>query len=219
MSKERQSTGEMRRAGTRSVLGVITIALLVRLAAPAAAEPPLSDGPWTRSELHIKVLMSALTYERSLQHADAEVLRIGVLFDPANADSLVASTAVITALEHQAKEMTFRDRPIIISGLPLSDTPRMRQAMQSRLDVIYLVDGLSRSKLRRVTTLTRELKVISITGVEAYVQRGATLAAVVRKGRPHILIHLGAAKAEGAEFSSQLLQLAEIVGRPEDGDD
>ncbi len=213
-----QSMGAPRRG--RNIV-IVTIALLLLIIDPhaAAAEPPLSDGPWTRSELHVKVLMSAPTSARPLQHTDADALRIGVLFDPSNADSLVASTAVITALEHQAKEMTFRDRPIIVSGLPLSDTPRMRKAMQTRLHVLYLVNGLSRTKLRRVTRLTRELKIISITGIEAYVQRGATLAAVVRKGRPHILIHLGAAKAEGAEFSSQLLQLAEIVGRPEDGDE
>lgn len=209
-----------RRARARRC-GRLAAILLAIVAAAAIAAPPLpqADGPWTRSELHVKVLMSALTYERSLQHSDADILHIGVLFDPNNGDSLVASTGVISALERQAREMTFRGRPVIVSGIPLVDGSRMRKTIGAGIHVLYFSDGISGTKLAPIIKLTRELKIISMTGVEAHVRLGVTLGAVVREGRPHVLIHYGAAQAEGAEFSSQLLQLAEIIGRPEERDD
>ena len=198
---------------------VLTGLLLLVLASTAAAGPPTTDGPWGQSALHLKVLLSALTYERTLQRSAGDVLRIGVLFDPGNADSLLDSGAVITALEHQAGEMTFRDRALIVSGIPLTDSVRLRKAVQKGVDVIYLVEGIDSKDLARVLAITRDLKIISITGVETYVRQGVSLGAVVREGHPHVIIHYDAAKAEGAEFSSQLLQLSEIVGRAGGNDD
>ncbi len=219
MEPRRQRAKAPRRGVVGSAWGLLAVALLALASAATGAGPPHTDRPWTRSELHIKVLMSALTYERSLQHSDADALHIGVLFDPGNGDSLITSTGVLSALERQTREMTFRGRPVIVSGIPLVDSPRMRKAIEAGIHVLYLTDGISETKLARVLVLTRELKIISVTGVEAYVRRGVTLGAVVKEGRPHVLIHYGAAQAEGAEFSSQLLQLAEIIGRPENHDD
>ena len=98
MELRRQRAKAPRRGLVGSTCGLLAVALLALAGAATGAGPPHTDKPWTRSELHIKVLMSALTYERSLQHSDADVLHIGVLFDRGNGDSIVTATGVLSAL-------------------------------------------------------------------------------------------------------------------------
>lgn len=195
----------------RTIWPLLVVALL--LSTPSWADPGQSGTEWPRSELHLKILMTALTYESNLQSAEASQLRIGVLFDPGKAASLMAFTEVMIALERQAGRMTFRNRTVVITGIPLPKGDRLRDALDTGVDVLYLVEGISVKDIDRVITLTRKLNVITITGVESYVRRGVALGAVLRDDRPGVLIHYSGAKASGADFSTQLLQLAEIIGK------
>lgn len=52
---------------------------------------------------------------------------------------------------------------------------------------------------------------MTFTGVPKYVEQGIAVGIGIQDRKPKIHINLSASKAEGAEFSSQLLKLAEIV--------
>lgn len=79
------------------------------------------------------------------------------------------------------------------------------------VQVIY-VAPLRGFDVARITRLARSRHLRTVTGVPEYVSQGVALGLMVRKDRPLILVNLDAARAEGSEFSSQLLKLTRIVG-------
>jgi len=54
-------------------------------------------------------------------------------------------------------------------------------------------------------------KVPVLVASRAQFQDGATVALVVRDGKPHIMVNLGASRAAGMDLDPKLLQLSEVV--------
>jgi hypothetical protein len=59
--------------------------------------------------------------------------------------------------------------------------------------------------------VTRELGILSVTGVPHYVEEGLSVGADLRGNRAQLVINLTAARAEGADLPAQVLKLARIV--------
>ena len=62
-----------------------------------------------------------------------------------------------------------------------------------------------------IVTLTRELQVLTFTGVPAYVNDGMAVGIDLLEKKPKIVINLPAARAEGAAFNAHLLKLANVI--------
>lgn len=167
---------------------------------------------WTRNGLHIKILMRALTYEQSLAKAQGASLRIGVLYDPRSNASVKASMTAISLFEEQARVLTFKARRILVVGVPVPlDDGRLVECLSGDLKVTYLTPGLPRETVERIVGATRYLQIISTSPLRDYVRWGVSLGVVLVESKPRILINRTATRLEGVSFSSQLLQLAEIV--------
>ena len=65
--------------------------------------------------------------------------------------------------------------------------------------------------MEKITNLSRDKKILTLTGVPDYVDSGLTVGIGTKGRKPRIIINLLAAKAEGADFSSGLLNLAKVV--------
>ncbi len=202
----------MRRTETnRGALGLLVVLLILTLPRSAASLPP--PQPWTESALHLKILMRALTYEHSLAQRTKRFFRVGVLYDPDDERSRHAATTVILLLKEQARRLTFLQRQLVVVSVPLQENGRLEGALQLDLSALYLSTNIDDTDIKRVVEITRRLKIISMTGVRPYIDLGVTLAVVLRHERPQIIINFPASQAEGARFSSQLLQLAEVIGK------
>jgi iron complex outermembrane receptor protein len=59
--------------------------------------------------------------------------------------------------------------------------------------------------------VSRAKKIMTLTGVPDYVELGLSVAIGIKGRKPQITINLPAAKAEGINFSSQLLKLAKVI--------
>ena len=90
-----------------------------------------------------------------------------------------------------------------------------REPVASRIptgvSVLYIAP-LRGYNLGALTRLARNRGIRTVTGVREYVDAGVAVGLAVRNDRPLILINLAASRAEGSEYSSQLLRLARIVG-------
>jgi hypothetical protein len=62
-----------------------------------------------------------------------------------------------------------------------------------------------------IVAISRARKITTITGVPEFVKKGIALGLTLRAERPLVLVHLPAARAEGADFNSQLLKLARVL--------
>jgi hypothetical protein len=99
-----------------------------------------------------------------------------------------------------------------VESFRLGDGTGLAEALrEARVDAVYLPPLRARSP-EDVCTAVEEAGAICLTGVEEYVGRGAAVGIGDENGRPVILIDLGASRAQGADFSSQLLRLARVVG-------
>jgi len=178
-------------------------------AGPAHAQPDA----WLSSPLHADILMSALSYSRTLKRMPGPTLPVGVLFDPGVEEAVRGSAAVVSRLEALAKRMTFHGKRIVVRGIPLLASDELLEATLREVAVVYLVPGLSARDLGRVTAASRRAGVVTASASASFVRRGVSLGITLRLSKPKILVNLAANKAEGADFSSRLLRLAEVIGR------
>ena len=191
-----------------------TVLLLCFAAGPAHAEEP----PWPHTALHIQILMRALTYEHNLHRLVSDEVRVGVVFDPSRPLSVDGGAAVVRLLEEEARKRTFLKRRVVVVGVPLpAGEERLTRILGAGFAAVYLTPSLTAKDVQRIVHATRKLKVITMTGVGRYIWSGVTLGVVLRKGRPRILLNYPASLQEGANFSAQLLQLAEVIGRDAKG--
>ena len=79
-----------------------------------------------------------------------------------------------------------------------------------KIAVLY-VAPLRAYDIGGMLSVTQKEKIITVTGVQEYVEKGISVGVGLRSDKPVILINLRSAKAEGADFSSQLLKLAKII--------
>jgi hypothetical protein len=73
------------------------------------------------------------------------------------------------------------------------------------------VAPLRPATLRQVLGTLRGARVRSVTAVPEYVRDGVSVGIAVAAGRPRLVINLAASRAQGSDFSSQLLKLARVI--------
>ena len=92
------------------------------------------------------------------------------------------------------------------------DRANLRVAIsRNKVNILYIAP-LRTLELNRITRLSRARKLMTLTGVPHYVKSGLAVGIGVRGKNPRIIINLPAARAEGSNFSSQLLRLAKVIG-------
>ena len=182
------------RGTMRRRLGAVLTGLL--LAAPAFAADVIIP-----ATVQLAVFSKVWTLDRTFPNPDRVTMAVLFQSGDRTSDSVRADIAAATA-SIDGLRCVFVD---LDSGEPLA--PRI----PADVSVLY-VAPLRGYDLRALTRLARKRRLRTLTGVRAYVDAGVAVGLTVRNDRPLILINLRAARAEGSQFSSQLLKLARIVG-------
>lgn len=79
------------------------------------------------------------------------------------------------------------------------------------IDVLYVTPD-NKSKISQINKITKDLGILTLTGVPEYVENhGLSVAIELKDGKPKILINLNSFKKENRDFSSQLLKLCRIT--------
>jgi hypothetical protein len=139
------------------------------------------------------------------KHNDDFVL--GVLYQKA----VRASVEVADEASALAAQLLFDGRKVRVVSIPLSSSTDLDAALvKLHPDALYVapmrsadIDAISRS--------SRRLQVLTLTGVSSFVDDGLAVGIAQQGNRPQVLINLAASKAEGADFSSQLLRVSKII--------
>jgi hypothetical protein len=179
------------------------------LALVITASPAAGQEPQVPAELQARLFVKILSYDRTLAAPAPRDVVLGVLVQRrhrASLDAAEAMTAAIRALPP-----------------PTAPEPRLRavlvdaelDGLAGQLESLH-VDALYVTPLRAVSAgevlgVTRPRGVRTLTGVPDYVRQGLAVGLAVRDDRPEIVINLTAARAEGADLSSQLLKVARVI--------
>jgi hypothetical protein len=133
-------------------------------------------------------------------------LRIAIVYQKGNRASASATKQMARAL---AGAMS-GDRPIEVVRIDI-DSVALTPALQAQRPFAAYVAPVRAVDLANVVACLRAVRVRSFSGVTAYVRDGIAVGMSARGSRPRLLINLPASRAEGAEYSSDLLQLAEVI--------
>lgn len=149
-----------------------------------------------------------LAFDRNLDRM-GEGIVVGVLYQRRFRASLNAKNAVLAAGQEHP---WIAGRSVRYVGIEMVDAADLNWELDRHdIDVIY-VAPLRAVLIDNIVAVSRARRVLSFTGVPEYVSRGLVMGVGILGERPLILVNLTAARASGAELSSELLKLAQIVG-------
>jgi hypothetical protein len=189
-------SGRAERSGRRHAKAAL--ALLLALCSSFAR----ADDPGKRA----LVLAKALSYERRLAETKGSSVGIAVLYaegdaaSQASAQRWVQSFAAVAPLKVHGVSVEAWTVPYHAARLP--------ELRTRGVDVLLACDGVP---FAAVAQFARERRLLSAADTRAGIDGNLTLGVFVEGGRPRILINVRSARAEGAEFSAKLLQLAEVL--------
>ncbi len=157
--------------------------------------------------LQLTLLGKVLSFDRTLT-SRTTVLEIGVLYQADYPESEAAKADFMRATKTlaAANTMQLRFKPINIEG-----KPGFRDVFRAlNVEAVYVMPlrGLDISALTRAAAASG---VRTFSGVPEYVYEGVSVTVGTRQGRPVIYVNLKTARAQGSDFSSQLLKLANVI--------
>jgi hypothetical protein len=163
------------------------------------------------AEIQIPLLYKILTFDRKLEdRAPGDEIVIAVVFQTGYRGSVVARDQAVEALK-QMTDSTISGHPVHWVAVALSDVESLKLALiRHRVNVLY-VTPLRGVELEPIKMAARSAGITTFTGVPRYVERGLALGVGIARERPQIIVNLGAARAEGSDFTAQLLRVSRVI--------
>ncbi|MBM4166165.1 MAG: DUF4154 domain-containing protein [Ignavibacteria bacterium] len=164
-------------------------------------------------ELQVSLFTKIVSFDRKFHERAGKEMVIGVVYQNTFRNSLVVKEQFCSLLENisegKISGILFRYVPI-----DFSEKSNLLQTVESEsIDVLYICP-LRTVELASIITVSQTHHALTFTGVPEYVERGISTGVGLKGNKPQILINLPASKAEGIEYTSQLLKLAKIFTTP-----
>jgi len=167
------------------------------------------------SSLQYQFFLKILKYDRNLTVRLQAELVIGILYQSGFRNSQQAMEAFREAVQNTAQK-EFPNTAIKTMPIDLDGGPDLEDTLASgKVGLIY-VAPLRGYDLKIITSLSHARKVITLTGVPEYAEKGLAVGVGLKGESPEIIINLPAAREEGSDFSSSLLKLARVIERSQE---
>lgn len=160
-------------------------------------------------DIQVQVMVRVFSFDRGMEERAKDGLTIGILCQERYRTS--ASTAdEVEGLLSRTDWLT--GRAVQVVRIPWEGrADAERRLRENRVRILY-VAPLRSVDLQTVGDMCGDLRIPAFTGVPEYVTDGIPLGVVKRGGKAAILVNLPAARRAGADLSSQLLHIAEVIG-------
>ena len=186
----------------------IKLEALLVLAVALCARAAGADEPSVPPKLQADLTSKVIAYVQTPPPRAKDVIRIGILTKPGNADSTHVGSELKAAL----------DRVDSIAGLPheqmivsFSTTEKLlEEAAQRGLFALYLTPGLG-GDVGAIAHALDGVPLVTVASVDTYVADGAILGFEQASGRPRMVFNFTQAKQQGVTFQSAVMKLMRIV--------
>lgn len=183
---------------------ILRAALLLGWVALAAPAP--EHEPQLPPELQLALLTKVLSFDR---HADfGSELVIAVPFQPAYPASVRNRDGWLRAAQAAPPEAVAGARVRVIA---VAYTSTLHEELRRQGADVAVLGPLRAVDLHALAERVRTAGIRTAATMEEYGSGCTAVQLVLREGRGHIVINHALARREGAEFSSQLLRVAEVV--------
>jgi hypothetical protein len=154
--------------------------------------------------LQIELLIRILAFERTHLDSGDQKTHIAIVYQSNFRKSNNARSEILSTLAITGKNQ------VVVKEIDLDQNSFEEVLIQQKSRVI-LVCPLRSYPIEKITSLSRKQGILTATIVAEYVRKGITIGIEVERDRPHILINMGAARLEQANFDSRLLSIARLV--------
>jgi hypothetical protein len=161
------------------------------------------------SQLQLELLTKILPFNNAYKQRVEGIVTIGIVYQKRNRASVLVKEDLMHVIEQHPmawRKQVFRAVPIEYEN----DDILASQIDAVQPDILYITP-MRLASLDGITSRTESRKIMTFTGVAEYVSDGISVGIGREHDRPVILVNLRAAKAEGVDFSSRLLQLAKVI--------
>jgi hypothetical protein len=160
-------------------------------------------------DIHLSLLAKVLAYDRTFLNQNEPEVVIGVVHECASAASIRVAKTVKRFVDEN--KLSIRGHPVRVVMMNLKSAADLESSLsQWHVDALY-VAPLHSLLLQDLLAVSRPKQIRTITGVSEYVEAGVAMGIGEDDFRPVILVNLRASRAEGADLSAQVLQLAKVI--------
>lgn len=191
--------------GTRTRRRAFAFVLAASLG--ATARDGLAQEVQLPMEVQISLFARIWTFDRRHEARSADELVIAIVYQSEVRASLLAKEAFLPA----ASRLIPSRGGLRIVELDYRGPDALEEALREQaVDLVYIAP-LRAVDLGEIAGVARRLTVLTCTGVPEYVSRGIAVGLEVSDGRPAIVVNRAASRQQGADFGSELLELARLV--------
>jgi len=184
------------RTRIEALIGVLLILPWISVSAVSVSMPIGVD-------VQIALFVNVWKLDRNLE--SNKPVTLAIVYQESFYDSVSAKDDLLAAIARQ------KLRIIAIPVEAGSQELLRKHLAETQADVVY-VTPLRAIDVAEIGRISRYRRFRTITGVPEYVDAGLAVGIGIRRNRPLIFVNLEQSRAEGSDFSSQLLALARIVG-------
>lgn len=160
--------------------------------------------------IQAQILVKVASFDRSLVGSSRPEIVIGILYQRNLRESLEVQEEFVRTVGGLSRR-SIGNKPLRVVALDWTgDTDIGNLLSREKIDILY-VAPLRSVSIADVAAAARARGVRTWSSVPAYVEKGLSLGVGIRDDRPMILVNRAAAIAEGADLSSQLLNMARLV--------
>lgn len=191
--------------------------LVISVVLATLPRPLLSQEMTVPVDLQVALISKILAFDRQLEERAGDEVVVGIVYQQRHRPSLNATDAAMEAFADGIADPKPGCR-LRFLPIEISDEQALAAAIDEHaVDILYITP-LRAVRVADLLKVTEDESILTFTGVERHVREGVAIAIVARGGRPSILLNLSAAKAQGADFSSHFLALAQIIEEPPKGE-
>ena len=171
----------------------------------AACLPLFADDVLVPVDVQIALFSKIWKLDRTFKPGTS--VKLGVIYQQKYRPSANVASQLVAAI--QAAKL-----PIHCTLIDLDVQVTLRQRIPSTGFDVFYVAPLRAIDVKTIADISRTNGIRTITGVPSYIADGLGVGIGLLNQRPLIIVNLRAARAEGSDFSSELLKLSHVI---EDG--
>ncbi len=162
------------------------------------------------SDLQATILTRMLAYDRALKARAGGSVGIGIVYKTSDKASAQAQGDMLRAFKG-LESQTIQGLALTVATRPYKDPADLTSWIATDgIDALYVAPGLA-GELESIRAVCREKKVVSMSGVRAFVEQGLAVGVVVKGETPGIVVNMTAAELVGMDLDPKLLQISERI--------
>ena len=158
--------------------------------------------------IHVPLIVKVLSFDRQLRVRAGRALVVAVAYQGGNRASVTIKDDIVQLLDAERESID----GLTITAVAIDlDREELDAGLRARHPTVLYVTPLRGVDVTRIAAAARAARVTTVATVPRDVSRGLALGVGLLADRPRLLVNLTAARLEGADFSAELLKLAQVI--------